>query len=125
MTDFYMFLWYCTARQLFKKHRMLYFVFGQCPFLVILCFWTVSVFGKPVGETRQNPYPRLEGTGFVRVRKWLPGPVPRRECEGFSNPHGLQARVDTGTGTGLHITTLRKPAPVVRVVRVLPVMVCI
>ena len=31
-----------------------------------------------MGETRRNLYPRLEGTGFVRVQNWLPGPVPRR-----------------------------------------------
>ena len=31
-----------------------------------------------MGETRRNTYPRLEGTGFVRVQNWLPGPVPRR-----------------------------------------------
>ena len=35
-------------------------------------------FVKPVGKTRQNPYPRLEGTGFVRVQMLLPRPVPQR-----------------------------------------------
>ena len=38
-----------------------------------------------------------------------------RECDGFSDPHGLQSWVSTGTGMGWHITTLIKPVPVERV----------
>ena len=42
-------------------------------FHIFLCklYW-----GNP-WKTRQYPYPRLEGTGFVRVQILLPGPVPR------------------------------------------------
>ena len=37
----------------------------------------VYIFGKPVEKTRQNPYPRLKGMGFVRVEMLLPRPVPQ------------------------------------------------
>jgi hypothetical protein len=46
--------------------------------------------GKTRGKTRQNPYPRHEGTGFVRVQIWLPGPVPR--CTLPVTPAGFRTR---------------------------------
>jgi hypothetical protein len=38
-----------------------------------------------------------------------------RECDGFTNLHGLRVPVYTGTGAGWPIATLEKPAPVARV----------
>ena len=35
-------------------------------------------FVKPEGKSCQNPYPCLEGMGFVRVQMLLPRPVPQR-----------------------------------------------
>ena len=42
------------------------------------------------GKTRKNPYPRVEGTGFVRVQIWLPGPLPL--CTLPVTPAGFQTR---------------------------------
>ena len=60
----------------------------------ILCikatFGEPSIFGKPVEKTRRNLYPRLAGTGFVRVQIWLPRPVPR--CTLPVTPAGFQTR---------------------------------
>ena len=63
MTEFYMFLWYCTAVQLdsFFKNIECYTLFSDS-----VRFW----------KTHRNMYPHLEGTGFVRVQNWYPDPYP-------------------------------------------------
>ena len=45
---------------------------------------------KTCGKTHRNPYPHLEGMGFVRVRNWLPRPIPR--CTLPVTPAGFRTR---------------------------------
>lgn len=49
------------------------------------------------GKTRENPYPRVEGTGFVRVQIWLPGPLPL--CTLPMTPAGFQSHAIPYTPT--------------------------
>jgi hypothetical protein len=44
----------------------------------LVTFSMLSILEIPVEKPHQNPYPRLEGRGLVRVQILLPRPLPQR-----------------------------------------------